>query len=1323
MTKWKGVAASYAPMVGAVAAIAIVGALGASPASAACTDTPTNARATGGDSCTAAGSNYTNGGNGTSYTTGLQPVFATQASTLTLNAPMVTVVATAPATDPATQGSLAVNAYLDSTVHFLGGVDVAVGGNSNSRGFYAENGPGSALASITVDGNASIHRDIDGAYSAQGIDSTNRSFVSIGGDVSVIGYLSKGLNARGAGTIVIGGNTEVLLTSTSPYSAIEGAINSKINGVGDAVLDYSLVHIQGNLRVETALGSGLYARGNLNNTIVVNGDLRVTTAGTNSHGLYALDGGKIFIDPAADATFGSADDDTRIVMRRGVIDVSGLGSAGLRAEITNTASAGDVDVEMTGGTINASGYGVYANNQGTGTVLVTTNGPVTATGTNVVVPATLPYPANQIQIEAGIYALAGVNTTGLTIQANGPVNGGAAGVFAVNEGAGPVNITAVGLVTASAGMGVGVINEGEGDTNVTSGAVTALAPYPSTVGAPAYGISVQNTSTAGNLTVTTNGDVTATANAIRALNQSSTANLSIATNANVTSTMGTGIDAGLESYVAGSGAAATGTLTVTANGNVSGATNGIIANGATTGDVSVTANGVVTASNQQSVGIGASGLGNVSVEAKDAVTAGLFGIQVQTGAGIIPGAVGSVTVVAEKNVTASGPSTLSQGIPTSGIFAFVSDLSPISVTTSGTVTGTDAGISTITFAPGSAGSAAINVNAGSVVQGGNTGLFLYSSVAQTVAVGNAGTIKNLSGASNALAISASEISADGQSLPPNQAAVTVNNTGLVLGTVKLADTANLVDNKSDGVWNTAGGENWFSGGKVDGGNGEVKNSGQIISATPGAGAAVTTTFNGLKSFGNNAGGVLAMQSGVAGDRTVINGNYVGSGGMVTLDTVLGNDNSITDRLAINGNSTGASTLKVKNAGGAGAQTVEGIKVIDVTGGDSSGKFNLDGDFVFQGQQAVVAGAYAYRLYQGGTSTPDDGDWYLRSNTFNPVVPVAEVYPQHLLGLNGLPTLQQRVGNRYWNGEGANVVAEGADAIVAENPAPEGANPTYTEGSAFWARIEGAHASIDPAVSTSNASYEQNVFRLQSGLDFQLMENEAGKLIGGITLHYVHGKSDIASPSGNGDISTDGYGVGGTLTWYGNNGFYVDGQGQATWYDSNLSSATAGRSLVDGNDAFGYALSLETGKRVDLNNGLTLTPQAQLVYSNVDFDSFVDPWGVGVSLGNGDSLRGRLGVSLDKETSWTAANGTLSRNHLYGVANLHYEFLQGTEVDVAGVSFENRPERLWGEIGAGVSYNWNDDKFSLYGEGSVSTSLSSFGDSYALKGTAGFRVKW
>ena len=84
---------------------------------------------------------------------------------------------------------------------------------------------------------------------------------------------------------------------------------------------------------------------------------------------------------------------------------------------------------------------------------------------------------------------------------------------------------------------------------------------------------------------------------------------------------------------------------------------------------------------------------------------------------------------------------------------------------------------------------------------------------------------------------------------------------------------------------------------------------------------------------------------------------------------------------------------------------------------------------------------------------------------------------------------------------------------------------------------------------------------------------------------------------------------------------------------------------------------------------------------------------------------------------------MSRTHLYGIANLYSEFLDGTKVDVSAVGLTSEQERVWGGLGAGGANNWDGDKYSLYGEGIMTTSLNSFGESYSLKGNVGFRVKW
>ena len=494
--------------------------------------------------------------------------------------------------------------------------------------------------------------------------------------------------------------------------------------------------------------------------------------------------------------------------------------------------------------------------------------------------------------------------------------------------------------------------------------------------------------------------------------------------------------------------------------------------------------------------------------------------------------------------------------------------------------------------------------------------------------------------------------------------------------------------------------------------------------------AVLTPYSSSGGFTNltltgevlNKGGIinLAGTGGLVGDKFTIKGNYTGTDGTIILNTALGDDLSATDLLKVDGNTNGTSKVTVINTGGLGAQTVEGIKIIEVTG-KSDGRFALNGDYVHKGEQAVVGGAYAYKLYKG---LPDleDGNWYLRSElkdtkpTYQAGAPVYEIYPQFLLGLNALPTLQQRVGNRYWSHAGNQMITQGADAVVPNAAAEEAGSFTETNG--VWGRMEGSYTKMQPRTSTSDAQYDYSAYKMQAGIDGMLYESEQGKLIGGLTAHYTHGVASVWSPYdsdlGRGRISSGGYGFGGTLTWYGDNGLYMDNQAQLTWHKSDLSYKGGDAILKEGNHGFVYALSSEMGKRFALSDHWSVTPQAQLNYTDADFNSFTDVFGAYVSRERAASLRGRLGISFDYQNSWQNARGTTDRALVYGIANLYNEFLDGTKVNVSDVSFTNKSERLWGGIGFGGSYNWNDEKYSLYGEGSVNTSLNHFGDSYSYK---------
>ncbi|WP_161500011.1 autotransporter outer membrane beta-barrel domain-containing protein [Bradyrhizobium sp. AC87j1] len=519
--------------------------------------------------------------------------------------------------------------------------------------------------------------------------------------------------------------------------------------------------------------------------------------------------------------------------------------------------------------------------------------------------------------------------------------------------------------------------------------------------------------------------------------------------------------------------------------------------------------------------------------------------------------------------------------------------------------------------------------------------------------------------------------------------------------------------------NTYGGATTVTGGTLRAGSAGAFSAASAYVAAAG-GTFDLNGFNQTIASLDNAG--LVRTGGAPGTTLTVSGNYVGNGGTVFLNSALGGDGLITDRLVVQGATSGASTLRIANIGGGGAQTSEGIKVIDVAGA-SNGSFALQGNYVIGGQQAVVGGAYAYTLQKNGISTPADGDWYLRSSLINPPpsapagplyqagVPLYENYAQVLLGMNQAASLQQRAGNRYWGGSEA-MARAGVDTAQTSDG-------SWTQ-SAFWGRIEGGQSAFRPS-NTTGSTYDSDEMKVQVGLDGAALDNARGRLIVSLTAQYGLTTAFVNSLFGNGRIRAQGTGVGATATWYGHDGFYVDGQAQTMFYRSDLSSALAG-SLIHGNEGLGYAFSLEGGRRIAVGNGFWLAPQAQLAYSKVGFDAFTDRFGALVSLGNADSLLGRLGLSLNHQRTWNDGTGIV-RSDLYAIGNLHYEFLEGTRIDVAGTGFASGHDRLWGSIGGGGTYSWANGRYAVFGELTYRASLDAPADNHSYRGTGGFRLVW
>jgi T5SS/PEP-CTERM-associated repeat protein/autotransporter-associated beta strand protein len=121
-------------------------------------------------------------------------------------------------------------------------------------------------------------------------------------------------------------------------------------------------------------------------------------------------------------------------------------------------------------------------------------------------------------------------------------------------------------------------------------------------------------------------------------------------------------------------------------------------------------------------------------------------------------------------------------------------------------------------------------------------------------------------------------------------------------------------------------------------------------------------------------GLVNMGTGTAPGTVLTTSSFTGNGGTIAMNPFLGADGSPSDRLIINGGTaTGNTSLLIHNAGGPGSETTaNGILVVNAISGATTapGAFTLD-------NPELRAGAFDYRLFQGGLNGSDSNDWFLR----------------------------------------------------------------------------------------------------------------------------------------------------------------------------------------------------------------------------------------------------------------------------------------------------------------------------------------------------------
>jgi fibronectin-binding autotransporter adhesin len=250
-----------------------------------------------------------------------------------------------------------------------------------------------------------------------------------------------------------------------------------------------------------------------------------------------------------------------------------------------------------------------------------------------------------------------------------------------------------------------------------------------------------------------------------------------------------------------------------------------------------------------------------------------------------------------------------------------------------------------------------------------------------------------------------------------------------------------------------------------------------------------------------------------------------------------------------------------------------------------------------------------------------------------------------------------------------------------------------------------------------------IWRIQSGVDGLFYEDANSTVVGSVIANLGTVSSDVYSVFGSGKINTTGVGIGATATWYNDTGLYLDAQTGINWYITDMDSANTRTSLIHNNSAHGLAASLETGKNIRIDDHWSITPQAQLSYSNVDFNSFADRYGSDVSLQGSNNLTGRLGVSAAYSDRWADQMSHIVKSNIYAAGNLYYDFAGGSRILVSDVAFSNADAPLWAGIALGGSLSWADGQYSVYGEVLTQTSVKDFWKSNSLGVKAGVSMHW
>ncbi|MGO4763559.1 autotransporter outer membrane beta-barrel domain-containing protein [Cupriavidus sp. 2KB_3] len=387
----------------------------------------------------------------------------------------------------------------------------------------------------------------------------------------------------------------------------------------------------------------------------------------------------------------------------------------------------------------------------------------------------------------------------------------------------------------------------------------------------------------------------------------------------------------------------------------------------------------------------------------------------------------------------------------------------------------------------------------------------------------------------------------------------------------------------------------------------------------------------------NGGTVNLVTGTTPGHTLTVTRDFTGTGGTVRLATQMGGDASATDKIVLDGaRASGDTSLLIQHAGGEGAQTVQGIRLVQTRNGGATDatafRLNPGSDGYRQGVGSIAAGAYDYQLVRGGEGGQAE-DWYLVANVRSDGRP-DDVTP--------LPPLRPEVGAYLSNKLAASTLLfHTLRDRQGERTAAASTGDANRAGRHAWLRTVGTTASRNGALGLTGSD---NRYLVHAGSD--VFSWPVGK--GSIHVGAMGAYGGSRNASRNGPLAAHGKvdGVSGGIygTWYGNRhtetGPYVD-----TWvmygaYDNEVNGAGLPSERYRSSN---LVTSIETGHAFPLHRSADvrtyLEPQLQILYANYWADRHVEQGGTVVSQLSESSVTTRLGLRLHGDVSHPETAGS------------------------------------------------------------------------------------